>query len=103
MGRRIQFFSFFSRGRQKLPPAPEPPAAAVVSAAAISATNGAQPAGAASSPSLVPVAIRSLTRYQHDPAFKNFQWKLRHPPRTAAARGRSRADDDARRQKPRNP
>jgi hypothetical protein len=95
-------FQLFRRGGKKQPPAPEPPAAAVVSAAAVSAADGAQAAGAASAPSPVPVAIRSLTRYQHDPAFKNFQWKLRHPPRTGATRGRRRADD-AQRQVPRTP
>jgi hypothetical protein len=99
MGLRIQFFG---KGGQNHPPIPEPPAAAVVSAPAVSATNGGQTVGAAPTPSPVPVAIRSLTRYQHDPAFQNFQWKLRHPPRTGATRGRRRADD-AQRQVPRTP
>ena len=100
MGLRIQRLS---RGRQKQAPALAPPAAAVAPATAVSAANGAQATGAASAPLPVPIAIRSLTRYQHDPAFKNFLWKLRHPPRTTATRGRSRADGDTQRQGPQHP
>lgn len=100
MGLRIKLFS---RGGQRQAPAPEPPAAAVAPVSAVSAANGAEAASAASVPSPVPIAIRSLTRYQHDPAFQNFQWKLRHPPRTGATRGRARADYDTQRQGPQQP
>ncbi len=91
----------FSRRGQKQPSATEPLAAAPVDAAAAPSTDTAQ--GTSAAPAPLPVAIRSLTRYQHDPAFKNFQQKLRRSPGMAAAHGRRRADYDAQRQRPQDP
>jgi len=90
----------FSRSGQKQPFAAEPSPVAPADAAAAPFTDTAQGIGAAPSPPSV--AIRSLTRYQHDPAFKNFQQKLRRAP-GAAARGRNRSDYDAQRQRPPDP
>jgi len=69
----------------------DPPAAAAID----TATAAIEPA-----PPRPPIAIRSLTQYQRDPAFKNFQKKLRHVPGTTASRNRGRADYEARRQAP---
>ncbi len=70
----------------------DPPAAAAIG----TASAAIEPA-----PLRPPIAIRSLTQYQRDPAFKNFQNKLRRPPGTTASRARGRADYEAQRQETR--
>lgn len=96
MGLRIRLFG--NRGPKR--PAPATPPETAVSAAAAPPTSGAADVRTAPARPPAPVAIGSLTRYQHDPAFQNFQKKLRRPPGTAARRGLSLGDDGRQRQGP---
>jgi hypothetical protein len=79
------------RKRQNVPPPESRPAEpAPVAPAEESAAAHEAPAPPQQSPAATedrpPVPLRSLTRYQHDPAFQNFVQKLKRPPGAAQRR-----------------